>query len=52
MRTSHDARRVRADLVDASRVVIVSAGHIGLECAATLNKCGKRVTVVEAGTVS
>ena len=40
--------RLRAELSAARRVVIVGAGYIGLEAAATLVKQGKRVAVIEA----
>jgi 3-phenylpropionate/trans-cinnamate dioxygenase ferredoxin reductase component len=49
VRTRHDVRGLRADLADARRVVIIGAGYIGLECAATLAKSGKHITVLEAG---
>jgi 3-phenylpropionate/trans-cinnamate dioxygenase ferredoxin reductase component len=40
--------RLREQLATVQRVVIVGAGYIGLEAAATLVKQGKQVTVIEA----
>ena len=47
LRTLEDARRVRAALEPAERIVVVGAGFIGLEVAATARAAGKHVTVIE-----
>jgi 3-phenylpropionate/trans-cinnamate dioxygenase ferredoxin reductase subunit len=47
LRTIADVNAIRASLVPGLRVVIVGAGYIGLECAATLRKLGLEVTVIE-----
>lgn len=49
LRTVEDACAVRADLerIGTARVVVVGAGFIGCESAATLRKLGHDVTVVE-----
>jgi NADPH-dependent 2,4-dienoyl-CoA reductase/sulfur reductase-like enzyme len=49
LRTLEDAWALRADLVLARRVVVIGAGFIGLEVAATLTTLGLPVTVLEAG---
>jgi NADPH-dependent 2,4-dienoyl-CoA reductase/sulfur reductase-like enzyme len=43
-----DARALRADLVPGARLVVVGAGFIGAEVAATAHTLGLDVTVVEA----
>jgi 3-phenylpropionate/trans-cinnamate dioxygenase ferredoxin reductase subunit len=48
VRTRADADRMREELDAASRAVVIGGGYIGLEAAAVLAKCGKRVTVLEA----
>ncbi|TQK71886.1 NAD(P)/FAD-dependent oxidoreductase [Nocardioides sp. SLBN-35] len=48
LRSVADAERLRAGLADASDVVVVGGGFVGLEVAATARAQGKRVTVVEA----
>ncbi|MHB1738774.1 MAG: NAD(P)/FAD-dependent oxidoreductase [Actinomycetes bacterium] len=48
LRTLDDAEALRADLVDAERVVVVGAGFVGAEVAATLHGLGRQVTLVEA----
>ena len=48
IRYRSDVDRLRAQLSAAHRVVIVGAGYIGLEAAATLVKLGKQVAVIEA----
>jgi 3-phenylpropionate/trans-cinnamate dioxygenase ferredoxin reductase subunit len=48
LRTLADARRIRDRLGTATRVVIVGAGFIGLEVAATARALGLEVVVVEA----
>ena len=47
LRTVEDARRIRARLQTAKRVVIIGAGFIGLEVAATAGAAGLPVTVIE-----
>lgn len=48
IRTRHDDDNLRADLLTATRVVVIGGGYVGLEAAAVLSKQGKQVTVVEA----
>jgi 3-phenylpropionate/trans-cinnamate dioxygenase ferredoxin reductase component len=48
LRTLGHAERIKAELTDAARVVVVGAGFIGLEIAASARKLGKAVTVIEA----
>lgn len=48
VRTRGDVERIRDELHDVERVVIVGGGFIGLEAAATLRKLDKHVTVLEA----
>jgi 3-phenylpropionate/trans-cinnamate dioxygenase ferredoxin reductase subunit len=48
LRDVDDAAGLRADLATAEDVVVLGAGFIGLEVAATVRAQGKRVTVVEA----
>ena len=48
LRTLTDARALRADLVPGARLVVVGAGFIGAEVAATAHGLGLDVTVVEA----
>ncbi|HEY2674507.1 MAG TPA: FAD-dependent oxidoreductase [Rugosimonospora sp.] len=48
LRTLDDARALRAELVGDARLVVVGAGFIGAEVAATARALGLRVTVVEA----
>ncbi len=47
LRTVDDARGLRADLEAGPRVVVVGAGFIGMEVAATCRERGLEVTVVE-----
>lgn len=49
LRTIADARAIAARLAAVESVVVVGAGFVGLELAATLAGLGKAVTVVEAG---
>ncbi|WP_322049554.1 NAD(P)/FAD-dependent oxidoreductase [Paraburkholderia sp. J67] len=48
VRTIADVDRIRHELADVQRVVVIGGGFIGLESAASLSKIGKPVTVVEA----
>ncbi len=48
LRDHDDAADLRSRLTDASRVVVIGGGFIGLEAAAVARKSGKAVTVVEA----
>ncbi len=47
LRTRADVDRIRSDLAPGRSVVIVGAGYIGLECAASCAKLGLSVTVLE-----
>ncbi len=47
LRTLDDARRLRDELARASRVLIVGAGFIGMEVAASCRQLGLEVAVVE-----
>lgn len=47
LRTADDARSLRQYLVAEARLVIVGAGYIGLEVAATARRLGVEVAVVE-----
>lgn len=49
LRTIDDAARLRSALASARSLVVVGAGWIGLEIAATARACGVAVTVVEIG---
>jgi 3-phenylpropionate/trans-cinnamate dioxygenase ferredoxin reductase subunit len=51
LRTLDDSRALAVNLAAARDVVIVGAGLIGLEVAATARSLGKRVTVLEAAAV-
>jgi len=51
LRTLDDARKVRGDLGNATRVVVVGAGFIGAECASAARARGLPTTVVEAAPV-
>ena len=48
IRARADVDALHADLANASRVVIVGGGYIGLEAAAVLRKLDKQVTLLEA----
>jgi NADPH-dependent 2,4-dienoyl-CoA reductase/sulfur reductase-like enzyme len=48
LRTLDDAVRLREELGRASRVVVIGAGFIGLEVAASATQVGLQVTVLEA----
>jgi 3-phenylpropionate/trans-cinnamate dioxygenase ferredoxin reductase subunit len=47
LRTIADVDRIRADLGEGKRLVIVGGGYIGLEVAATVRELGLDVTVLE-----
>ena len=47
LRTMADADRIRAECAGGGRVVIIGAGYIGLEVAATVRELGLEVTVLE-----
>ena len=47
LRTLDDASALRDELVEDARVVVIGAGFIGLEAAATATKRGAKVTVLE-----
>lgn len=49
LRTSRDARRLRERLTPGSRLVVIGAGFIGLEIAASARASGVDVTVIEVG---
>jgi 3-phenylpropionate/trans-cinnamate dioxygenase ferredoxin reductase subunit len=48
LRTLEDATRIRQELLEAPRVVVVGAGFIGLEVASSARSLGLDVTVIEA----
>ncbi|CAO3440777.1 Ferredoxin reductase [Azospirillum endophyticum] len=48
LRSLDDARRIRAALDGAARVVVIGGGYIGLEVAAAARKRGLEVSVLEA----
>lgn len=48
IRTRMQVDALRRDIEEASSVVVIGGGYIGLEAAAVLVKAGKRLTVVEA----
>jgi NADPH-dependent 2,4-dienoyl-CoA reductase/sulfur reductase-like enzyme len=47
LRTLDDAQQLRADLLASSRVVVVGAGFLGSEVAATVREFGRDVTIVD-----
>ncbi len=47
LRTAADADGIATSMADAKKAVIVGGGYIGLELAASLNKVGIKVTVLE-----
>jgi len=47
LRTLSDAENLRNEIVEGTRVVVIGAGFIGLEAAATTSKRGAHVTVLE-----
>lgn len=48
IRTRVDVDRLRRDMSQATRIVVVGGGYIGLEAAAVMVKAGKKVTLLEA----
>jgi 3-phenylpropionate/trans-cinnamate dioxygenase ferredoxin reductase subunit len=50
LRTMQDAIELKASLRDASEIVVVGGGFIGLEVAASAGKLGKKVTVLESAS--
>ncbi len=48
LRTIEDARRLRAQMEEGSRLAVVGAGFIGQEVAATARGLGVEVTIIEA----
>ena len=48
LRTAADSDRIKQVFQSASRVVVIGAGWIGLECAAAAREAGVEVTVLEA----
>ncbi|MEH2549138.1 3-phenylpropionate/trans-cinnamate dioxygenase ferredoxin reductase subunit [Bradyrhizobium sp. AZCC 2262] len=48
LRTMQDAIDLKAALRDATEIVVVGGGFIGLEVAASASKLGKKVTVLES----
>jgi 3-phenylpropionate/trans-cinnamate dioxygenase ferredoxin reductase component len=49
LRTMHESTELKRRLAEANEVVVVGAGFIGTEIAATCRSLGKSVTLVEAG---
>ncbi|MDO7868569.1 NAD(P)/FAD-dependent oxidoreductase [Nocardioides jiangxiensis] len=49
LRTIDDSERLRAAFAKGGRLVVIGAGWIGLEVAATARQAGMEVTVLEAG---
>src|SRR5690606_26365279 len=47
IRNRGDVDRLRAELPNVARAVVVGGGYVGLETAAALVKMGKKVTLVE-----
>lgn len=48
LRNADDALELKARVPDVRDVVVIGGGFIGIEAAASLNKMGKRVTLLEA----
>src|SRR5699024_6658675 len=51
LKTKKDAQKMKKELEYVDDVVIIGAGFIGSEVAATCRQLGKKVTLVEAETV-
>lgn len=49
LRTIQDACRLKAEVANAKKVLVIGAGFIGLEFASVATKLGAEVSVVEAG---
>jgi len=47
VRSRDDVDRMRAELTDVRRVVVIGGGYIGLEAAAVLTKLGREVVLLE-----
>jgi phthalate 3,4-dioxygenase ferredoxin reductase subunit len=47
LRSLADAEALRADLAEASRLVVIGAGVIGAEIAATARRAGREVTLID-----
>jgi NADPH-dependent 2,4-dienoyl-CoA reductase/sulfur reductase-like enzyme len=50
LRTIHDSAAIRAAARDARRAVVVGAGFIGMEVAASLRQLGVEVTLIHVGS--
>jgi 3-phenylpropionate/trans-cinnamate dioxygenase ferredoxin reductase subunit len=48
IRTRSDTDKILYDLDQASRIVVIGGGYVGLEAAAVLSKLGKQVILLEA----
>ena len=48
LRSLGDARKLRAEIPNARRAVVVGGGYIGLEATAALRECGTDVVLLEA----
>lgn len=48
LRNADDALELKARVPDVRNVVVIGGGFIGIEAAASLNKMGRKVTLVEA----
>ena len=48
LRDMEDIRAIKRAMSSGQKAVIIGGGYIGLETAASLTKCGKQVTVLEA----
>ena len=50
LRSIRDAIDLKARLADATEIVVIGGGFIGLEVAASASKLGKKVTVIESAS--
>ena len=48
LRTQADAKAIREELAEGTRLVVIGGGYVGLEVAASARKLGAHVTVLEA----
>jgi 3-phenylpropionate/trans-cinnamate dioxygenase ferredoxin reductase subunit len=48
VRSRRDVDRMRAELADVRRIVVIGGGYIGLEAAAVLTRLGREVILLEA----